>query len=339
MSVKVSVVIPAYNRAHTIGRALDSLIAQSHENWEALVVDDGSSDGIVRVVEAYGDPRIRLFVHEENRGRNSARNTAFDAMTGDWFAFLDSDDELAPEALSRVLEATGGYRVNTVHCHKTDTATGLNVSGGYPVGLIPPMTMCDGETWFMIRSDVLEKDRFIEGLNGPESELWMRVIERQERCFIEDALYLWHTEGDDRMTKAEMSDDSTRESVYRSFAKILDVNPSYFAMRRRVGLSDALPGLVQIFIAHGDAERAVTAAAMVLDYSNDEAERLYLCSSLYGLPQANQLLRRCAYLKVVRTENMKRGIVRVLRALRLRPPAPESECALNATDYEHDEVA
>lgn len=97
-----SIVVPVYNRATLVGRALRSCLAQSFTDFEVVVVDDGSSDGSVEAVRAFEDPRIRLLVHQRNLGRCPARNTAMAAAQGQWFVFLDSDDELLPDALRTI---------------------------------------------------------------------------------------------------------------------------------------------------------------------------------------------------------------------------------------------
>lgn len=99
----VSVVIPVYNRAHEITRAVLSALQQTHSPREVVVVDDASTDETCAMVRALGDPRIRLIRHERNLGAATARNTGIAAATGTWVAFLDSDDEWAPEKLARQL--------------------------------------------------------------------------------------------------------------------------------------------------------------------------------------------------------------------------------------------
>ena len=99
----VSVVIPAYQRAESIGRAIDSALAQTMGDLEVIVVDDGSTDGTAEVVRAVPDSRVRLLAHETNKGGNAARQTGIDAAQGTWVAFLDSDDAWLPEKLARQL--------------------------------------------------------------------------------------------------------------------------------------------------------------------------------------------------------------------------------------------
>jgi glycosyltransferase involved in cell wall biosynthesis len=99
----VSIVLPIYNRAATLARCLDSIRAQTFSDWELLAVDDGSDDDSVRVVESYGDARVRLLKHAVNRGPSAARNTAIAEARGEFIAFIDSDDEWLPAKLEKQL--------------------------------------------------------------------------------------------------------------------------------------------------------------------------------------------------------------------------------------------
>ncbi|CAN7492851.1 glycosyltransferase family 2 protein [Pseudoduganella sp. LjRoot289] len=103
--MKITVVVPAYNAAAFIGTALASLRAQTHRNWEALVVDDCSSDDTRAVVRQWTeeDDRIRLLELPQNGGPAAARNAGFDAAQGEWIALLDADDAWEAERLARFL--------------------------------------------------------------------------------------------------------------------------------------------------------------------------------------------------------------------------------------------
>ena len=99
----VSVVMPLYNAEKFVGEAIDSVLAQSHENWELIVVDDCSTDASGRIVQSYSDSRIRMVRHDLNKGAAAARNTALDQASGDYIAFFDSDDVWLENKLERQL--------------------------------------------------------------------------------------------------------------------------------------------------------------------------------------------------------------------------------------------
>lgn len=98
----VSVIMPAYNAQRFIREAIASVIAQTHTNWELLVLDDGSSDDTCAVVEdmAAKDERIRFIKNPSNMGVAKTRNRGLDLCRGDYVAFLDSDDVWHPEKLT-----------------------------------------------------------------------------------------------------------------------------------------------------------------------------------------------------------------------------------------------
>lgn len=100
----VSVIIPTYNRAQLIGRAIQSVLNQTYKNFELLIIDDGSDDNTEDVINAFADARIFLFKHEKKCGANVARNTGVKIAKGEYLAFLDSDDEWLPTFLESVLD-------------------------------------------------------------------------------------------------------------------------------------------------------------------------------------------------------------------------------------------
>ncbi len=103
----VSIITPMYNVAAFVGDSIESVIAQTYENWEMIVVDDCSPDGGagIRVVEQYAakDSRVKLIANKVNSGSSGARNTALRAARGQYLAFLDSDDFWAPTFLEHQL--------------------------------------------------------------------------------------------------------------------------------------------------------------------------------------------------------------------------------------------
>jgi glycosyltransferase involved in cell wall biosynthesis len=96
-----SVIIPTYNRAYCIGRAIESVLVQTEPHWELIVVDDGSTDNTAEIVREYihREQRIKLVV-QSNHGTGAARQTGIRLAQGDFVTFLDSDDEYEPEHLA-----------------------------------------------------------------------------------------------------------------------------------------------------------------------------------------------------------------------------------------------
>jgi glycosyltransferase involved in cell wall biosynthesis len=114
---RVSVAISTYNRAHLVGRAIRSALAQTAGDFELIVVDDGSADDTQAVLAAVGDSRLHIARHERNQGISRTRNTALGLARGEWIAFLDDDNEWVPEYLERQLAlAAARPEAGVVYC-------------------------------------------------------------------------------------------------------------------------------------------------------------------------------------------------------------------------------
>ena len=101
---RVDIIMPLYNKASTVERAVRSILAQTMTDWRLIVVDDGSTDDGPQRVRAIDDPRIEI-VTQANAGPGAARNAGLDRATAPYVAFLDADDEWLPDYLSRALNA------------------------------------------------------------------------------------------------------------------------------------------------------------------------------------------------------------------------------------------
>ena len=131
----VSVVIPVRNREHLVEAAVRSVLGQTHSETEVVVVDDGSTDGTLRVLGALAEkePRISIIEHQASRGAQAARNTGIRASSGDWVTFLDSDDRYLPESVSLRLREAERSSVKVVHGEaRRITSSGVDALYGVP---------------------------------------------------------------------------------------------------------------------------------------------------------------------------------------------------------------
>ena len=104
--IKVSLIIPVYNTGEKLHRCLDSILAQSYQDYECIVVDDGSTDDSSTIIDEYAirDARLKV-VHKENGGVSSARNYGLNIANGEWLVFIDSDDFLMPDHIASLMDA------------------------------------------------------------------------------------------------------------------------------------------------------------------------------------------------------------------------------------------
>jgi hypothetical protein len=213
--MKVSVIIPLYNKAPYVGRTLDSILAQTFRDFEVIVVDDGSTDAGAEVVACCPDPRVRL-LRQDNAGPGAARNRGLAEARGTYVAFLDADDEWLPAYLEKsvaLLEAHGPAAATVssgYFLHPSGQATvalwrrrGLR-EGTYRVD--PGITLrfvvsllAYLATWNTVaRAEVVRRwgGFFSRGrcLYGEDSYLWLKVLLNETVVVSLEPLVRFHSE-------------------------------------------------------------------------------------------------------------------------------------------------
>ncbi|HAV43454.1 TPA: hypothetical protein DCX15_05510 [bacterium] len=114
--IKVSIIMATYNRGYIIGRAIESVLNQTHKDFELLIIDDGSTDNTQEVVKRYPDSRIR-YEWFEHRGFPSARNQGLSLITGEYITYLDSDSSWRPEFLEVMIKTLNELpEIEMVYC-------------------------------------------------------------------------------------------------------------------------------------------------------------------------------------------------------------------------------
>ena len=185
---KISIVMAAYNEAHDVGRALDSILAQSFVDWELIVIDDGSTDATAEIVKRYAekDSRIRLVVNEANMQLSASLNKAIGLARADVIARADADDINLPERLAkqhRYLQAHQETDVLGTGAYLLD-ATGNRVNSvSYPISHAELSTLPFLKIQFFHPS-VMMRRRFFDmaGLydprypNAEDKEMWLRGL-------------------------------------------------------------------------------------------------------------------------------------------------------------------
>ena len=196
----VSVVIPTYNRSALIGRAINSVLKQTRQVTEIIVVDDGSSDNTRDVVESFDHPGIKYIPLDRNHGAQRARNVGIREAVGEWIGFLDSDDEWLPVRVEKALASNAWSDSDISYCEyiKQDVMGNRQLqqppaqNGKIYIDLLAkPFTTFPG--LFAKRHCLLH----IEGLDEriiswQEWETSIRLARHFEFSFIAEPLFIWH---------------------------------------------------------------------------------------------------------------------------------------------------
>lgn len=214
----VSVIIPTFNRANLLPRALQSVLQQSRPADEVIVVDDGSSDGTRELLDAQF-PSVSLIV-QNNRGVSAARNRGVAASSGRWLAFLDSDDEWLPEKLELQMQAAvTNPQCSLIHSDEIWIRRGVRVnqmkkhrkSGGdifldcLPRCVISPSAV-------VLRRELFDAvGQFDESLPACEDyDLWLRICHQQEILYIDKPLLKKYGGHEDQLSNRHWGMDRFR---------------------------------------------------------------------------------------------------------------------------------
>lgn len=204
---KVSVIIPTYNRASSIGNSIQSVLNQTWQNYEIIVVDDGSTDNTRQVVDSFTDKRVRYICMEQNGGASRARNMGISLAESEFVAFLDSDDEWMPEKLEKQMQVMlqASEKVGLVYCRmrgtKKDGTTLICPELWRPVEKLQGHILFSllvenviGTPAMLIRKICIEQaGLFDESLKCIEDwELVLRIAEKWEIGFVDDILVEVH---------------------------------------------------------------------------------------------------------------------------------------------------
>jgi len=224
---EISVIIPAFNRAHTLARALDSVLAQNHPVIEIIVVDDGSSDDTLELLE-HGYPQVTVIL-QDNKGVSAARNAGIKAASGDWIALLDSDDEWLPgklEAQVRTLQAQADIRL----CHSDEIwmRNGRRVNpmrkhqkiGGWIYQQCLPLCVISPSSTLIHQSVFNECGLFDESLPACEDyDMWLRICSQIPVAYVDEKLIKKYGGHDDQLSQRYWGMDRFR---VQALQKILE---------------------------------------------------------------------------------------------------------------------
>lgn len=222
MLPKVSVIIPTRNRAQMLKRAINSVLAQTYQDFEVIVVSDGSTDNTDEVVSSYTDPRIIYLKHRKSRGASAARNTGIRASRGKFIAFLDDDDEWVPRKLEvqvPVIEKSPP-EIGLVYAwmeYFDESGDSIDIrspkiKGDIFVEMLERQAISGCPTIIMKKKVVNEVGFFDENLpRGNDGDYWRRVCKHYYVDFVPEVLVKVHTGHRDRISVN--SEDSLRNHI------------------------------------------------------------------------------------------------------------------------------
>ena len=232
----VSVVIPTYNRAHLLERALGSVLRQTFRDFEVLVVDDGSTDSTAGVVRDIRSPALRYIRHETNCGGSKARNSGIQAARGVYVGLLDDDDEWLPEKLQKQIDRfeAAGDDVGVVYSgyDVLSERTGSVAYSRVPRGLAFTYVDFLGTTGFgasvpLVRRACFEKvGLFDETLPGTQDrDMWLRIARRYAFAYVPDVLVRQYIHGPQLSSNLRIKIEA-RERILDKYALDLAAHPA-----------------------------------------------------------------------------------------------------------------
>ncbi len=216
----ISVIIPTYNRAQIIENTLKSIIAQTYENWECIVVDDGSTDNTEEIVQHFLEKDSRFHLYKRpiivKKGPSACRNFGYEKSNGEFIQWFDSDDLMHPKKLNVKLEFAMKNRADVIvdkHSESDDFQLAQNIQAecftsedfyiDFILGKRPVIT-----NDVMVKRTIIKSDRFDENLwKGEEFEFFGRIFQQKlTYCFLDVALSCYRISPDSISISSKQSE-------------------------------------------------------------------------------------------------------------------------------------
>lgn len=187
----VSIIMPSYNTAQYIRESIQSVLNQTYQNWELIIVDDCSTDNTDEIVTSIKDERIKYYHNDKNRGAAISRNRALREAKGRWIAFLDSDDLWMPEKLEKQISfmENNGYSFSYTNYEEIDVdgnSTSVKVTGPKKVTKTGMFNYC----WLGCLTVMYDRNIIgliqIEGIKkNNDYAMWLKVCKEAD-CYLLD---------------------------------------------------------------------------------------------------------------------------------------------------------
>lgn len=223
----VSVIIPTYNRATLLGRAIQSVLAQTYQDFELIIVDDASTDDTESLVKSFNSEKIRYIRHRKNKGVSAARNTGIRSAKGDYIALQDSDDEWMPEKLEKQMRAfatappeagivyTGFYMIVKNKKKYQPSASITPKDGKIFSSIIKGEYLVSPQT-IVVKRECFEKYGLFDERFPPmeDWEMSLRLSKHYQFKYIDEPLALYHIQPD--------SISRNKSAIIKSYKMILE---------------------------------------------------------------------------------------------------------------------
>ena len=231
----VSIIIPSFNRASLIGETLESVIKQTYQNWECIVIDDGSTDYTGELLEFYSkkDSRFKIYYRPNNRpnGASSCRNYGFEKSKGDYIQFLDSDDNISNDKLSNQIKLLENNSLNSIATCKWGTFNSkidnavihenLKAYNNFENPLDFINAMGESICYFPIHSYLIRRKIIKKAGNWNEylslnddGEFMIRIVINSHRiCFSKDSVAFYRLPGKDNLSVFN-DEIKVKEAIY-----------------------------------------------------------------------------------------------------------------------------
>lgn len=189
---KVTVIIPAYNRALLLPRTIKSILTQTFKNFELIIVNDASPDNTEEVIKGFLDKRIVYIKHQKNRGLLGALNSGLDRAKGEYLIVISDDDEFLPDALETIVNkfadlSPRGVKILWFDCIDAETGH-YSGSGLRKEGYVSYKSyLCNeilGDYWIALKREIIGKNRFEEQLWSTPSILYLKLHRQNKAYYI-----------------------------------------------------------------------------------------------------------------------------------------------------------
>ena len=226
---QISILTVTYNRANLVHRAIESVLKQTYQNFEIILVDNGSTDHTQEVLSKYANhEKIRWFQLPVNQGAGRGYNFALDQIKGEWFTILPDDDEIVEDALETLIKIPEEIdpSINAVTCNSIDSITGKFSGFGLEKDQFLPLqkiiSQCSGQFWGITKTELLGEKRINENLLGYANAFWHQIDAIANRYYIHQGLRIWHTENDGGVTLTNRNKDRDIEFKVKLYQSLIE---------------------------------------------------------------------------------------------------------------------